>query len=288
MQSPIKILLLFIFCIICACGLGMKETPCDPEGIPVWADDGSEIACAVNKSVWYSSITSNHEGDFKYDINLCDSSGQSYKKIITARKIDGYESKVLNLYYMKTSEYLIIKSQMYGSGGKIIEKYDLNGTNLVLCLWDREGNILSDTLNVEIIPSFSGNILLKSFCIKQSSNTNYGYESYRYIVKFLDAEHLAQIGSTQIFDFKENPIIRWVSDSTVIYIDKRSLDSGLFVTKLVSPFKTLSDAKKPRYYYPATSSSIYYPDKGFLSWDEKSKEIEFNKNIPEFLDYWGF
>ncbi|MCX7727618.1 MAG: hypothetical protein N2053_12310, partial [Chitinispirillaceae bacterium] len=55
-------LLVFLFI---SCG---TIEPSTPMGVAVWADDGSEIACAINRSDFDGRLFMNHEVNMRYDI----------------------------------------------------------------------------------------------------------------------------------------------------------------------------------------------------------------------------
>lgn len=253
-------------------------SPTEPRGLPVWSDDGSEIACAINRSDWNSGIMSNHEENWRYDINIYDSTGVINNIIYSDRHVDGYDAEVTKLFYMKKSGYLIIESNLYGGGGHVIEKYSLNGKNTALSVWRREKYYSSDIVDVEIIPSISGQILLKSV-YKYINNTYL----CSYEVQFLDSENYEIVGEARSFEFLEHVNIRWVNDSCVQYINANAV-----YAKALGPFMPINNIAKPQYFYPATSSSIYNPRRGFLLWDGKSEKILFSNTITENLDRWEF
>lgn len=221
-------------------------SPTEPRGLPVWSDDGSEIACAINRSDWNSGIMSNHEENWRYDINIYDSTGVINNIIYSDRHVDGYDAEVTKLFYMKKSGYLIIESNLYGGGGHVIEKYSLNGKNTALSVWRREKYYSSDIVDVEIIPSISGQILLKSV-YKYINNTYL----CSYEVQFLDSENYEIVGEARSFEFLEHVNIRWVNDSCVQYINANAV-----YAKALGPFMPINNIAKPQYFYPATSSSI--------------------------------
>ena len=139
--------LLGAFAFILSCG---SVEPLDPTGIAVWADDCSEIACAVNKADFDGGMFANHETNERYDLVLYDSEGNREGTILSNRKVDGFTSSVESIYYMKSRGYLLVETLMYNCGGRLYEKISLEGENSRLFHLDCE----KITDKVKMVPSW--------------------------------------------------------------------------------------------------------------------------------------
>lgn len=98
-----------------------------PTGLAVWADDGSEIACAINRYDYDGRLMMNHPVNEQCDLALYSVDGSYLRSLFTSRQIDGFTSSVEDIYFMKSKGYILIETLMYNGGGRRFEKVSLDG-----------------------------------------------------------------------------------------------------------------------------------------------------------------
>jgi hypothetical protein len=255
-----------------SCGGGIE--PSDPTGLAVWGDDCSEIACAINKSEYDGRLFMNHPTNERYDVALYNDKGTRLKTIVSERKIDGFESCVEEIYYMKTRGYILIKSLMYNCGGRRWERLSLDGKFTLL------QHLSCDKAldQVKMLPSLNGTFIMMAYL---SGND---YVNKNCEITFFDSTGTNVISKTEQFQTSSAPTIRWVTDS-LLQIIGSSYSSQY---KLVRPNSTaVKDTTGPHCTNPFTSSSAYCSGKGYITFIGSSQSINFSPAVPQYLDWCG-
>ena len=244
-----------------------NNQPVPPTGMPVWADDGSEIACAVNREMFDAGLFMNHETEQKYDLVLYNDQGEKVKTILSGRMVDGYTSSVEEIYYMKTRGYLLVKTLMYNSGGQLYEKIDLDGKSTRLFHLPCE----AITDKVIMVPSPAGTFIAKAY-LKNSG------PDYRCRVTFLDSTGTTPVDSTDEFTVSYTNDMRWRSDSVLELISGSSM-------KVIGRSMEVRDSSGAFCTMPATSSSAFREGKGYIAFNGGDESITFADAPPVFLKW---
>jgi hypothetical protein len=267
----LKIVLVISFSILIHCSGGIE--PSDPNGIAVWADDCSEIACAINKEDWDGRLYMNHPTNERYDVALYDDKGTRLKTIVSERKIDGFESCVEEIYYIKTKGYILIKSLMYNCGGSRWERLSLDGKFTLL------HHLSCDKAldKVKMLPSLNGTFIMMAY-LSGSDIANKNCE-----ITFFDSTGKNVISQTEQFQTSSLPTIRWVTDS-LLEIKNNSYSSQF---KVVGPSSVVKDTTGSHCTYPLTSSSAYCSGKGYITFIGSSQSVNFSSTVPKYLDWCG-
>ncbi|MCX7727300.1 MAG: hypothetical protein N2053_10685, partial [Chitinispirillaceae bacterium] len=95
---------------------------------------------------------------------------------------------------------------------------------------------------------------------------------------FLDSTANDTISKVPEFTMNLYPFIRWQNDSILLVIK----DDGTYPRKIkkVGPFVELADTIGDGCRFPVTSSSEYYPNKGYLTFNGSSERVNISKEIP--------
>jgi hypothetical protein len=96
------------------------------KGFGVWSDDCQGIAVAYNAYDWDSGIFMNHETNSRSGLHLCDTNGTIVKTLYLDRKIDGAETKIDSIDYVRSQNYLIVYTILFGTGN--MRKERINAT----------------------------------------------------------------------------------------------------------------------------------------------------------------
>lgn len=112
-----------------------RVEPMNPEGFGRWADDCSGIAVAVNQHDWVSGLTSNHRTNERYDLFLCNTSGDIVTTIFSGRKIDDVPSRIDSVDYVKSKGYIIIYSTVFHTSSNM-QKEKINLSDLTIDILD--------------------------------------------------------------------------------------------------------------------------------------------------------
>jgi len=100
--------------------------PADPSGFGQWDTDCGGIAVVVNQKDWDSGLFMNHETNQRYDLHLCDTSGNIIRTIFSGRTIDGSEASADSIEYNINKGYIVVFSTIYGTGNVKMERIDLS------------------------------------------------------------------------------------------------------------------------------------------------------------------
>lgn len=236
------------------CGVGIE--PQDPEGIAVWSDDHSEIACAINKSDYDNRLFMDHPTNERYDVVIYDSIGNQIKTIFSDRHTKDKIGTVLNFFYMKTRGYMLLKT----SG--LIEKVSLSGNTVSLCSW----TCLTDTSDIQFIPSPSGSIVAKLISFSYLRNSVYQKKCQ---IVILDSTMTIEVKKTKQFDSPEYSTAKWVGDSL---IEVSQPYHNQF--KTISMDMTITDNNEVHCREPFTSSSPFSSERGHVFFDGKSSTLK--------------
>ncbi len=265
----LEIVLIIFMCMFVQCG-GIETS--DPSGIAVWADDCSEIACAINKADWDGRLFMNHETNERYDIALYNDKGSKIKTILSERTIDGFTSSVEEIYYMKTRGYILIKTLMYNCGGRRWERISLDGkiTQLHHLSCDKALD------EVKMLPSLHGTFIMMAYL----SGSDYATKNCE--ITFFDSTGINQISKTEQFQTSSLPTIRWITDS-LLQISSSSGDQ----IKIAGPSTVVRDTTGSHCDNPLTSSSAYCSGKGYITFAGSSQTINISSALPGYLDWCG-
>lgn len=266
-------IVLVTMCSMLAGGCGGGIEPADPNGIAVWADDCSEIACAINKADWDGRLFMNHTANERYDIALYSDKGTKIKTLVSERTVDGFASSVEEIYYMKTKGYILIKTLMYNCGGRRWECISLDGkiTQILHLSCD---NALDQ---VKMLPSLNGTFIM------MANLTGSDMATKNCEITFFDSTGKNVISKTEQFQTSLMPTIRWATDSLLQIIG--SSYSSQF--KIVGPSTVVKDTTGSHCSNPLTSSSAYCSSKGYITFVGSSQTINFSSAVPQYLDWCG-
>ncbi len=242
-------------------------TPMDPTGIAVWADDCSEIACAINKYDWDGRTFMNHETNQRYELAVFDENGARTRTVRSEQKSDGYESTVENLYFMKSKGYFLLEIMRLNCGGRVFDMVGLDGKTTRLHHVACE----SAVTNIDMAPSTDGTfIALVSFeWSAQKTTCN---------VTFFDSTGKNEIKKIDPFESSISYVSRWLSDSVLAIINPYGAQGGLI--RKMGPFLAARDTAGSNCSSPQTSSSSYCPGKGSARFDGKNQTIVINPTVP--------
>jgi hypothetical protein len=272
LQLVLKIVLVIMFCMFIHCG-GVE--PADPTGIAVWADDCSEIACAINKADWDGRLFMNHPTNEHYDIVLYNDKGVRLKTIVADRFVDGFTSCVEEIYYMKTKGYLLINTLMYNCGGRRWERISFDGTITPMHHLSCD-NPLDQ---VKMLPSLNGTFIMMASLRGNGNDVS----TKNCEITFFDSTGKNVISKTEQFQTSYMPVIRWATDSLLQIIGSSSASQY----KIVGPSTVLKDTTGAHCSSPLTSSSAYCPGKGYITFVGSSQTINFTSTVPRYLDWCG-
>lgn len=266
----LKIILVISYSLFISCGSGVE--PSDPTGLAVWADDCSEIACAINKSDYDGRLFMNHPTNERYDVALFNDKGTRLKTIVSERKIDGFESSAEEIYYVKTKGYILIKSLMYNCGGSRWERLSLDGKFTLL------HHLSCDKAldQVKMLPSLNGTFIMMAYRWGNDIATKNCF------INFYDSTGIHVIGQTEEFQTSSMPTIRWITDSLL-----QVSSSYSSTIKIVGPFIAEIDTSGSHCTNPLTSSSAYCSGKGYITFIGSSQSINFSPAVPKYLDWCG-
>ncbi|HEX2957185.1 MAG TPA: hypothetical protein VHO70_10145 [Chitinispirillaceae bacterium] len=266
----LNILLIVVFSMFTGCG---RVEPADPTGIAVWADDCSEIACAINKADWDGRLFMNHETNERYDVALYDDKGIHLKTIVSDRTIDGFASSVEEIYYMKTKGYILIKTLMYNCGGRRWERISSDGKITTM------HHIACDNAldQVKMLSSPNGTFIIMALL----SGSDVAKKNCE--ITFYDSTGTNVISKTEQFQTSSVPVIRWLTDS-LLQIRSSSYSSQF---KIVGPSAVVRDSTGSQCDLPLTSSSAYCPGKGYITFIGSSQTINFSATVPQYLHWCG-
>jgi hypothetical protein len=255
------------------------------DGIAVWADDCSSIACTVNKFDLPGPNANNHNGyNERSDIALYGPDGSLLKTIAADKKIDGYKSRITDIYYMKTRGYLLVKTNLIYGRAIRFEKITEDGGATRLYHFGEENPVERLPLPTEedewlrMIPSPRGTYIVRAHRTA-SAPGSLPSQKTTCAVTFLDSTGLHEVGSEIRLRMADLHKVRWESDSIleVCSTTQRFLlgpssapVSSSYSTSLCLDF--------------ATSSSSYCPKTGReVSFDEDSKTLKIEPLSPLLL-----
>ena len=240
--------------------------PLEPTGIAVWADDCSEIACAINRSDFDGSLFINHATNERYDLIICDSKGERLRTVLSNRgRESGFDYWEVNaLFYMKSQGYILLKSQVSGSPSSLFELISMD--NEIREIYRIEdGNLYDECF---MIPSPKGTIFVRMLKDWNSNN------SYQCSLVFLDSTGLNETNSIDPFSCTKTVNLCWMND-TIIAVN---ISPPSFLN--IKYFTTSGEITE---YDPAltceclpTSSSEYCNGHGYVSFNGKTEKIEIN------------
>lgn len=78
-----------------------RNEPITPSGIAVWADDGSEIACAINRDDYDGRAMVNNYSNERCNLSIYSKDGTFRRSLFRNRQIDGFTSWIYDIYFMK-------------------------------------------------------------------------------------------------------------------------------------------------------------------------------------------
>ncbi|NLE02142.1 MAG: hypothetical protein GX640_19960 [Fibrobacter sp.] len=239
-----------------------------PTGLAVWADDGSEIACAINQYDYDGRFLMNHPVNERYDLALYSVDGSYNRSLFTNRQIDGFTSSVESIYFMKSRGYILLETLMYNSGGRRFDKVSLDGKITPLYHVDINVNEI-----VKMIPSPKGSFIARVIC---------GGELYsRCRITFLDSSGLSEVATVNEFTGNSNWPMRWQSDSIFSLIENSTYPKTL---KIVGPALEMQTSDATPCRFPVTSSSAWNPEKGYIAFKGNTESIVFTDTVPGYLD----
>jgi hypothetical protein len=266
-QIPVFAMLVCAIMAFLSCG---SVTPMTPTGIAAWADDCSAMACAINKYDWDGRIAMDHETNQRCDLALFDEKGNRTQTLYSDRKSGGYESKIEDLYFMKSRGYLLTQTMRYNCGGKVFEKIGLDGKTVTL--FQQSCDSLID--DVSMIPSPQGTyIALVSF--KWNSSKPYNAR-----ITFFDSTGNIEIKKMEPFDVSYSPSARWLSDSIMAVFNPYGGGEGPIT--VLGPFMDRRDTTGQICEYPRTSSDSYCKEKGYVSFDGNTQTVKIVPTAPAY------
>lgn len=129
--------------------------------------------------------------------------------------------------------------------------------------------------SVRMIPSPGGTFIARAFFLENQNSICQ--------ISFLDSTGLEVIAITDEFQAYSYWPLRWQSDSILGIIDMSTYPNDL---KIVGPFMKLQDSDAPPYRFPATSSSVWNRENGYITFNGTDESITITDSIPLYEAEW--